>query len=255
MADLFSLAGRVALVTGASSGLGRHFAGTLAGAGATVIVTARRLDRLAEVVAEIEAAGGRAHAVALDVTDGASVAAAFEAAAAGAGLPDVVVANAGIAIERPVLEQTEADWDAVIDTNLKGCWLVAQEAARRWVAAGRGGAIVTVGSILGVRVAGGVAPYAASKAGLIQLTKAMALELARHDIRVNALLPGWIVTDLNRGFLESEAGDRLRRRVPMRRFGRPEDLDGPLLLLSGPAGRGMTGTCVTVDHGHTISAL
>lgn len=255
MADPFSLAGRVALVTGASSGLGRHFAGTLAGAGATVIVTARRLDRLAEVVAEIEAAGGRAHALALDVTDAASVAAAFEKAAGDVGLPDVVVANAGIAIEHPVLDQSEADWDAVIDTNLKGCWLVAQEAARRWVAARRAGAIVAVASILGVRVAGGVAPYAASKAGLIQLTKAMALELARHDIRVNALLPGWIVTDLNRDFLESEAGEKLRRRVPMRRFGRPEDLDGPLLLLSSEAGRGMTGTTVTVDHGHTISAL
>ncbi|NLH79978.1 MAG: SDR family oxidoreductase, partial [Phyllobacteriaceae bacterium] len=132
---------------------------------------------------------------------------------------------------------------------------VAQEAARRWVAGRRAGAIVAVASILGVRVAGGVAPYAASKAGLIQLTKAMALELARHDIRVNALLPGWFVTDLNRDFLESEAGDRLRRRVPMRRFGRPEDLDGPLLLLASDAGRGMTGTTVTVDHGHTISAL
>ena len=255
MADPFSLAGRVALVTGASSGLGRHFAATLAGAGASVIVTARRLDRLAEVVAEIEAAGGRARALALDVTDGASVAAAFEKASVDVGLPDVVVANAGIAVERPVLDQSEADWDAVIDTNLKGCWLVAQEAARRLVAARKPGVIVAVASILGVRVAGGVAPYAASKAGLIQLTKAMALELARHDIRVNALLPGWIVTDLNRDFLESEAGERLRRRVPMRRFGRPEDLDGPLLLLASDAGRGMTGTTVTVDHGHTISAL
>ncbi|NLH79670.1 MAG: SDR family NAD(P)-dependent oxidoreductase, partial [Phyllobacteriaceae bacterium] len=152
MADPFSLAGRVALVTGASSGLGRHFAGTLAGAGATVIVTARRLDRLVEVVAEIEAAGGRAHALALDVTDAASVAAAFEKATTDVGLPDVVVANAGIAVERPVLNQSEADWDAVIDTNLKGCWLVAQEAARRLVTARRAGAIVAVASILGVRV-------------------------------------------------------------------------------------------------------
>lgn len=255
MVDTFSLAGRVALVTGASSGLGWGFAGTLARAGAVVVVAARRLDRLAVLVAEIEAEGGRAHAVELDVTDGASVAAAFEAATAAVGLPDVVVANAGVAIERPLLEQSSADWDTVIDTNLKGCWLVAQEAARRLVAAQRPGAIVTVASILGVRVTGSVAPYAASKAGLIQLTRAMALELARHDIRVNALLPGWIVTDLNRDFLESQAGETLRRRVPTRRFGRPEDLDGPLLLLTSNAGRGMTGACVTVDHGHSISSL
>lgn len=255
MVDTFSLAGRVALVTGASSGLGWGFAGTLARAGAVVVVAARRLDRLAVLVAEIEAEGGRAHAVELDVTDGASVAAAFEAATAAVGLPDVVVANAGVAIERPLLEQSSADWDTVIDTNLKGCWLVAQEAARRLVAARRPGAIVTVASILGVRVTGSVAPYAASKAGLIQLTRAMALELARHDIRVNALLPGWIVTDLNRDFLESQAGETLRRRVPTRRFGRPEDLDGPLLLLTSDAGRGMTGACVTVDHGHSISSL
>lgn len=253
--DLFSLAGRTALVTGASSGLGRHFAMLLAGAGATVVVAARRRDRLDALAAEIAAAGGRAHAVALDVTSSESVAAAFDRMAAEGAVPDVVVNNAGLGITRPLLAQTEADWDTVIDTNLKGCWLVATEGARRLVAAGRPGSIVNVASILGLRVAGGVAPYAISKAGLIQATKAMALELARHDIRVNALLPGYVATELNRDFLASEAGEKLRMRVPTRRFGRPEDLDGPLLLLASDAGRGMTGAAVVVDHGHSISGL
>lgn len=255
MADLFSLAGRTAFVTGASSGLGRHFALTLARAGATVVVAARRLDRLSELVADITAAGGHAHAVALDVTDAASVAGAFDAAIAAAGVPDVIVNNAGLAIGKPLLEQTEADWDTVIDTNLKGCWQVATEAARRLVAAGKPGAIVNIASILGIRVAGGVAPYAISKAGLVQGTKAMALELARHDIRVNAILPGYVITDLNEDFLTSAAGEKLRSRIPTRTFCRPDDLDGPLLLLASAAGRAMTGSCVTVDRGHAISGL
>lgn len=251
----FSLAGRVALVTGASSGLGRHFAKTLAEAGATVVVAARRRDRLDALVDEISTAGGRAVAVELDVAHAASVAAAFDAASAAVGTPDVIVNNAGVAITGPLLAQTEADWDAVLSTNLKGAWLVACEAARRLKAAGRPGAIVNIASILGLRVGGGVAPYAISKAGLIQATKAMALELARHDIRVNAVLPGYVATELNADFLASPAGERLKARVPSRRFGRPEDLDGALLLLASDAGRGMTGACVTVDHGHSISEL
>jgi NAD(P)-dependent dehydrogenase (short-subunit alcohol dehydrogenase family) len=167
----------------------------------------------------------------------------------------VLVNTAGVTVTRPVLEQTEADFDLVVDTNLKGSWLVATEAARRMVAAGVGGSIVNVASILGERVAGGVAPYAISKAGMIQATKAMALELARHRIRVNALLPGYIVTDLNKDFLESQAGQKLRTRIPSRRFGQLADLDGPLLLLASDAGIAMSGATLAVDGAHLVSSL
>ena len=254
-ADRFSLAGRVALVTGASSGLGRHFAHTLAQAGASVVVAARRADKLAGVVADLQALGGQARAQAMDVSDAASVRAAFDALAAQGLVADIVVNNAGIAVSRPLLEQTEADWDGVVDTNLKGAWLVAQEAARRLVAAGLPGSIVNIASITGERVAGGVAPYCASKAGLIQLTRAMALELARMRIRVNALAPGYVVTELNQDFLTSSAGERLRSRIPQQRFGRPDDLDGPLLLLASAAGAFITGSVLAVDGGHLVSSL
>ncbi len=254
-ADRFSLAGRVALVTGASSGLGRHFAHTLAQAGASVVVAARRADKLAGVVADLQALGGQARAQAMDVSDAASVRAAFDALAAQGLVADIVVNNAGIAVSHPLLEQTEADWDGVVDTNLKGAWLVAQEAARRLVAAGLPGSIVNIASITGERVAGGVAPYCASKAGLIQLTRAMALELARMRIRVNALAPGYVVTELNQDFLSSSAGERLRARIPQQRFGRPDDLDGPLLLLASAAGAFITGSVLAVDGGHLVSSL
>jgi NAD(P)-dependent dehydrogenase (short-subunit alcohol dehydrogenase family) len=252
--ERFRLDGRVALVTGASSGLGAHFAPVLAGAGARVALAARRIDKLAPLAARIAAEGGEARVLALDVTDAASVRACLDALASW-GVPDVVVNNAGITVTRPLLQQSEEDFDSVLDTNLKGNWLVATEAARRMVAAGRGGSIVNIASILGERVAGGVAPYAISKAAVIQATKAMALELARHRIRVNALLPGYVVTDLNREFLESEAGEKLRSRIPSRRFGELQDLDGPLLLLASDAGAAMTGAAVAVDSGHLVSSL
>lgn len=252
--DRFSLRGRLALVTGASSGLGTHFAQVLAAAGARVAVAARRVDKLQGVVEAIAAEGGEARAFALDVTDNASVRACLDVVGAW-GVPDVVVNNAGVTVTRPALEQTEEDFDHVLGTNLKGNWLVATEAARRMVAAGRGGAIVNVASILGERVAGGVAPYAISKAGVVQATKALALELARHGIRVNALLPGYVVTDLNRGFLTSPAGEKLRARIPSRRFGEVTDLDGPLLLLASDAGAAMSGTTLAVDGAHLVSSL
>lgn len=251
----FALEGRLALVTGASSGLGRHFALTLARAGASVVAAARRVERLADVVGEIEAAGGRALAVPLDVTDGASVRSCFDTIEARLGTPDLLVNNAGAAVSRPLLEQTEDDWDGVVDTNLKGAWLVAQESARRMVAAQRPGAIVNIASITGERVAAAVAPYCASKAGLIHLTRAMALELARHGVRVNALAPGYVETELNRDFLASDAGERLKSRIPQRRFGRLADLDGPLLLLASDAGAFMTGSVLAVDGGHLVSTL
>ena len=253
---MFRLDGHRALVTGASSGLGRRFALTLAQAGAEVVVAARRADKLADLVAELESLSVRAFALSLDVTDQTSIVACFDEIERRAGGPaDVVVNNAGVTVTKPALQQTEEDWDAVVGTNLKGSWMVAQEAARRLVAADRSGSLVNVASILGERVAGGVAPYAVSKAGLVQATKALALELARYRIRVNAILPGYVVTDLNREFLDSEAGQKLRARIPTRRFGQLADLDGPLLLLASDAGSHMTGAVLAVDGGHLVSSL
>ena len=181
--DRFSLQGKVALVTGASSGLGEHFAHVLADAGATVVVAARRLDRLTSLVQRI----GQAHATEMDVTDVQSVCMAFQWCLDNVGLPEIVINNAGTTVTKAAVDQTEQDWDQVMNTNLKGCWLVATEAARRLIAAQRSGSIINIASILGERVTAGVGPYAISKAGVIQATKVMALEWARHRIRVNAL--------------------------------------------------------------------
>jgi NAD(P)-dependent dehydrogenase (short-subunit alcohol dehydrogenase family) len=248
----FRLDGKVALVTGASSGLGRHFARTLADAGARVVVAARRVDRLSALVAEL---GDAALALPMDVTDTTSVRAAFDALAARGLLADLIINNAGVAVSRPLLEQSEADYDEVLDTNLKGAWLVTQAAAQRCVAAARPGTVVNIASITGERVAGGVAPYCASKAALIQLTRALALELAPRGIRVNALSPGYVATELNRDFLASPAGQKLMARIPQKRFGEPSDLDGALLLLASEAGRFMTGSVLAVDGGHLVSSL
>jgi NAD(P)-dependent dehydrogenase (short-subunit alcohol dehydrogenase family) len=249
------LTGRVALVTGASSGLGRHFAGVLARAGAAVALAARRMDNLAEVAAEIEAAGGRAAVVGLDVSDAASVRTAVASVIEQLGRLDILVNNAGATIARPVLDLTEADWDSILDVNLKGCFLVAQESARVMVQQGWGGSIVNVASILGLRVATQLAPYVASKAGLVRLSQAMALELARHGIRVNALCPGYIETDLNRAFFATPPGEALVKRIPQRRLGRMGELEGPLLLLCSDAGSYITGATLAVDGGHLVNTL
>jgi NAD(P)-dependent dehydrogenase (short-subunit alcohol dehydrogenase family) len=249
------LAGRHALITGANGSLGSHFARTLARAGADVALTARRVDALDPLVDEIAKLGRRSVPLALDVTDAASVAQAFDHAAQALGTITIVVNNAGIAITKPLLDHTEDDWLTVIDVNLNGAWRVAQAAARHMVAHGAGGSIVNVASILGLRVAAQVPSYAASKAALIQLTKAMAVELARHRIRVNALAPGYIETALNRDFFASDAGKAMIRRVPQRRIGTPDELDGALLLLASDAGSYMTGSVVTVDGGHVVGSL
>jgi NAD(P)-dependent dehydrogenase (short-subunit alcohol dehydrogenase family) len=256
VSGIFRLDGKVALVTGASSGLGRHFAACLAEAGAAVAIAARRTDRLAVLADEIAAAGGRACPVALDVTDSASIERAVAAAEAALGPIDVLINNSGLGgPPSRAVELDEADWDAVLDTNLKGAWLVARAVSRAMIAGGRGGSIVNIASVLGIRVAAGVAAYAASKAGLVQLTRAMALELARHGIRVNAIAPGYITTDINRDFLEGPAGQKMVQRVPQRRVGEARDLDGALLLLASEAGRYMTGAIIPVDGGHLVSTL
>jgi NAD(P)-dependent dehydrogenase (short-subunit alcohol dehydrogenase family) len=251
-AQIFSLAGSTAFVTGASGVLGAHFARVLHGAGARVVLAARRVDALSGLATEL---GQRATAVALDVTDPACVARAFDAAEAAFGPCDVVVNNAGIAVTRPVLQQTPEDWDKVLDVDLRGCFLVATEGARRLVAAQNPGAIVNIASVLGHRVIPGVAGYTAAKAGLLQLTRHLAVELARHRIRVNALAPGYVETPINREFFASEPGQAMVRRVPQRRLGRVEDLTGPLLLLASPAGAHMTGATLVVDGGHSVNPL
>ena len=250
-----TLAGQRALVTGANGSLGRHFALTLARAGADVAIGARRIESLDELAESIVALGRRAFPVALDVTDRASVDDAFARAEAGLGPLRVVVNNAGVAVTKPLLEHSEDDWLDVIDVNLNGAWRVAQTAARTMVANAQGGSIVNVASILGLRVASQVPSYAASKAALIQLTKAMALELARHRIRVNALAPGYVETAMNRDFFASEAGQAMVKRVPQRRIGMPGELDGALLLLASDAGSYMTGSVITVDGGHVVNSL
>jgi NAD(P)-dependent dehydrogenase (short-subunit alcohol dehydrogenase family) len=247
----FDLSGKTALVTGASSGLGTHFARCLGDAGATVVLAARRADRLHALRAELAKDSIVARAIDLDVRSAESVAKALDAA----GSIDIVVNNAGISIVKPALEMPEQDWDAVVDTHLRGAWLVAQGAAKRWVAEKKPGVIVNIGSILGLRTIGQVAPYNASKAGLIHLTRALAMEWARYQIRVNAICPGYIETEMNSAFWQTPGGQKLIDRIPQRRIGKPEELDGALLLLASDAGSFMTGSVITVDGGHTVSTL
>jgi NAD(P)-dependent dehydrogenase (short-subunit alcohol dehydrogenase family) len=250
-----SLNHRVALVTGANGGLGAHFAMTLARAGAAVVLGARRPESVRALRDDLIGMNARACMVTLDVTDASSVQRAFDDAQTQLGAIDVLVNNAGIALTKPVLDHSPEDWESVLSVNLSGAFYVAQEAARRMKDAGTGGSIINVSSILGLRVAQQLPGYAASKAALIQLTKAMALELARHRIRVNALAPGYIKTGINDAFFESEAGVALIRRIPQRRLGDPADLDGPLLLLASDAGAYMTGAVLAVDGGHLVNTL
>jgi NAD(P)-dependent dehydrogenase (short-subunit alcohol dehydrogenase family) len=252
---LFDLTGKSAIVTGASSGLGRHFAATLARAGAAVAIMARRADRLDELAREIEAAGGRAVAIELDVAEGASVREAIAAAERSLGPISILVNNAGTAVTRPALDVSEDDWDLVMGVNLRGAWLVAQEVARHMQRHNKGGSIVNIASVAGLRTVGQLSTYGASKAALTHLTGSLALELARHQIRVNAIAPGYIETEINRVFFQTEAGARLIQRIPQRRLGAPADLDGVLLLLASDASRFMTGSTIVVDGGQMQSSL
>ena len=247
------LQGRTALVTGASSGLGRHFALTLARAGVDVAIAARRMEMLETLAGEVAKTGRKAVPIQLDVTDAGSVEAAADRAASALGSLDILINNSGIAPGDAAIDVDEATWDRCLDTNLKGAWLMAQESARHMIRGGKGGVIVNIASILSVRVQKGTAPYAISKAGLLQMTKALALEWARYGIRVNALAPGYIETDISRDFLQSEPGQRMMKSIPQRRFGQAEDLDGALLFLAGDASRYVTGVFLPVDGGHTLA--
>jgi NAD(P)-dependent dehydrogenase (short-subunit alcohol dehydrogenase family) len=253
-AQIFDLTGKVALVTGASSGLGMRFAEVLAESGAEVVLVARRADRLGEVKTKIEKSGGRALVVEADVRDRDAMRRAFDAAEKTFGTVTILVNNAGIVQSKRAVEIAEEDWRRVLATNLDAVFYWAQEAARRMLAAGKGGAIINIASVLGISPDNGVASYATAKAGVIQLTKALAIELAFKGIRVNAIAPGWIVTEINRDYLASERGAAMKRQIPMGRFGEDRDLDGPLLLLASDAGRYMTGATIVADGGQ-VAAL
>jgi NAD(P)-dependent dehydrogenase (short-subunit alcohol dehydrogenase family) len=252
----FRLDHKTALVTGASSGLGAHFARTLSAQGARVILAARRETLLEEQVRAIRQTGGEAFAISLDVNDVGSVDRAFARIRDEFGGCDILINNAGVATEpKRFLDTSEDDWRFQIDTNLTGAWRVARSAAQQWVAAGTRGAIVNIGSIYGVHTGTLKVAYNVSKAGLVQLTRSMAVELVRHGIRVNSLCPGWFLTAINQDFFATEAGERYAKSIPMRRVGRLEELDGPLLLLASEAGAYMTGTEIVVDGGITQTPI
>jgi Dehydrogenases with different specificities (related to short-chain alcohol dehydrogenases) len=261
MSQQIDLTGRHALITGASSGLGAHLARTLAKAGAAVTLTARRLEPMAEMAKDMASQGLKAQAIGLDVTDKAAIAPAFAKASVAFGIPDILLNNAGIAVTAPALEQSEADWDRVMDTNLKAVFFMAQAFARSLKDATDtgervGGAIINTASITGLQAATHIPAYAVAKAGVVHLTKCLAAEWARYNIRVNAIAPGYIETDINRDFLQSAQGEKLINKIPQRRVGAPSDLDGLVLLLaSHTAGGFMTGGVYTVDGGHTAQPL
>jgi len=254
--NLFSLEGKTALLTGASTGIGRHMAGTLAAAGARVALGARSVDKLASRVEEIGSQGGRAIALPLDVKDLSSIRAFFDAAEAELGPPDILVNNAGVeAGTKTYVTLEDEGWDEVIDTNLKGAWWMAREFTQRAARHRRPGVVVNVSSITAWRGTKGIFPYAVSKAGLNRATEVMALEGAKNDVRVNALAPGYIYTNVSKALLDSDVADEFVKGIPQRRLGRFSDLDGPLLLLASDASSYMTGSVVVVDGGHLCRSL
>jgi NAD(P)-dependent dehydrogenase (short-subunit alcohol dehydrogenase family) len=251
----FDVAGQVALVTGASSGIGRHLAQLLAAAGAKVALAARRVDQLEAAAREISSAGGQGLPIACDVTRSESVVAAITTAETELGPLSILVNNAGVVVSKPLFEHTEADWDYVIDTNLKGAWLAAREFAHHLAGLKRPGRIINISSVLGFRTIGRVPAYCAAKAGLTHLTHVLAMELARYGILVNALAPGYVETDFNRAFFQTEPGKALISRIPLKRLGQTEDLAGALLFLASPASAYVTGAVISIDGGHGVAAI
>lgn len=246
--------GKVALVTGASSGLGARFAKILAEAGAQVVLAARRVERLKELRAEIESNGGAAHLVSLDVTDYASIKSAIAHAETEAGPIDILINNSGVSSTQRLVDVTPEDYRQVMDTNLQGAFFVAQEAAKRMILRAKGDPtrqhrIVNIASVAGLRVLSQIGVYCMSKAGVVQMTKAMALEWGRYGINVNAICPGYIETEINREYFQSEGGQKLIDMLPRKRIGHPEDLDGLLLLLSADESRFINGAIITADDG------
>ncbi len=250
--DIFSLDGRVALITGASSGLGRRFAEVAAANGASVVLVARRMDRLEALEAAIAKAGGRALAVQADVTDRVSMGAAFEAAERRFGTVDLFVANAGVGVGGPPSSVTEEGWRTVMTTNLDAVFFSCQDAAARMAAAGRPGSIITIASIGGIIVPMGLSAYGIAKSAVIQATRLLAGEFGKHGIRVNCIAPGWVMTEMSADYLGSPEGEAMGQRLPLGRFGQPDDLDGPFLLLASEAGRFMTGVTLVVDGGQIL---
>jgi NAD(P)-dependent dehydrogenase (short-subunit alcohol dehydrogenase family) len=253
--EAFRVDGKVALITGAGSGLGRQFATTLAEAGAVVGLAARRREKLEETAALIDSAGGKSICLSLDVTDSMSIRNCMREFVAELGAPDILVNNAGIARQAFMTEITEEDWDAVLDTNLKGVFMVAQAAAREMIRAEKHGSIVNIASVAGLGVSKALGSYIAAKSAVIQLTRAMALEWSRYGIRVNALAPGYFVTEINEASFAAGAMERVKAQVPMGRVGNLPEIAGPLLLLASDAGSYMTGTILTVDGGHLCRSL
>jgi NAD(P)-dependent dehydrogenase (short-subunit alcohol dehydrogenase family) len=252
-AEMFSLQGRVALVTGASSGLGRQFAKALADNGAAVALVARRADRLKALKDDIEGTGGKAIALEADVTDRAAMVRAFDQAEKAFGTVTILVNNAGIAqSSRRAVEVTEEEWRKVLGVDVDALFYNAQEAARRMLAAKKPGSIVNIASVLGFGVSKGVIAYATAKAAVVQITKALGVELAFKGVRVNAIAPGWFVTEINDKYLSGETGETLKRQIPMGRFGKEGDLDGALLLLASDAGSYITGATIVADGGQVV---
>lgn len=248
----FNLKSRVAFVTGATSGLGRHCAKVLSKAGAAVAVSGRRAGRLSELRLELEGAGGKCMDIVLDVTDAKQIAPAFDKAESALGPVDILINNAGISVNGPVADIAVADFDAVLSTNLRGPFLLAQEVGRRMIARGKGGRIINIASITAFRVLPGSAPYCVSKAGLAMMTQCLAREWARYDINVNAICPGFIETELNRAWFETPKGRAQIQSFPKRRLQRAEDLDGTLLLLASNASSAITGALLSVDEGQSL---
>ncbi|NMM36077.1 MAG: SDR family oxidoreductase [Glaciimonas sp.] len=246
--------GKIALITGASSGLGARFAKVMAKAGAQVVLASRRIDRLKELRAEIEAEGGAAHVVCLDVTDYASIKSAIAHAETEAGPIDILVNNSGVSTTQNLLDVTPEDYAYVMDTNQRGAFFVAQETAKRMIARAKGDPnkqhrIINIASVAGLRILPKIGIYCMSKAAVVHMTKSMAVEWGRYGINVNAICPGYITTEINAEYFASEEGRKLINMLPRRRVGLPEDLDGLLLLLAGDESRFINGTIITADDG------